>query len=72
MAAAKAKASAASKAVLKGTKFTLKKKKVRTNTTFRRPKTRCLARKPKVRLQSSQGGGGGGGLSPLCYKDRVT
>ena len=43
-----AKAKTASKAVLKGGKFTMKKKKVFNAPTFRRPKTKMTARKPKV------------------------
>jgi hypothetical protein len=46
--AAVSKAKNASKAVLKGGKFTLKKKKVMTSATFRRPKTKITPRKPKV------------------------
>lgn len=48
--AAVTKAKSASKAVLKGGKFTMKKKKVMTSATFRRPKTKITARKPKVTL----------------------
>ena len=44
------KATNTSKAVLKGGKFTLKKKKVMTSATFRRPKTKILERKPKVNI----------------------
>ena len=42
------KATTASKAVLKGGKFQLKKKKVMNTPTFRRPKTKITPRKPKV------------------------
>ena len=48
--AAVSQAKNASKAVLKGGKFTLKKKKVMTSATFRRPKTKITPRKPKVCL----------------------
>merc|ERR1719318_1582210 len=50
--AAVAKATSASKAVLKGGKFTLKKKKVMTTPTFRRPKTKITPRKPKYARKS--------------------
>ena len=46
-----AKATTASKAVLKGGKFIMKKKKVMTSATFRRPKTKIPARKPKVKSE---------------------
>ncbi|CAG8474517.1 7057_t:CDS:2 [Ambispora gerdemannii] len=47
----KSKASAAKKAALKGTDGKVKKK-VRTSTTFRRPKTRRLAREPRYPRKS--------------------
>eukprot|EP00116_Pleurobrachia_bachei_P006463 sb/3466725/ len=47
-----AKATTASKAVLKGGKFIMKKKKVMTSATFRRPKTKITARKPKYARKS--------------------
>ncbi|XP_063676927.1 large ribosomal subunit protein uL23-like [Bolinopsis microptera] len=50
--AAVSKAKNASKAVLKGGKFTLKKKKVMTSATFRRPKTKITPRKPKYARKS--------------------
>merc|ERR1712167_219593 len=50
--AAVAKATNASKAVLKGGKFTLKKKKVMNSATFRRPKTKTYVRKPKYARKS--------------------
>ena len=50
--AAVSKAKTASKAVLKGGKFTLKKKKVMTSATFRRPKTKITPRKPKYARKS--------------------
>ena len=50
--AAVSKARNASKAVLKGGKFTLKKKKVMTSASFRRPKTKITPRKPKYARKS--------------------
>jgi len=50
--AAVSQAKNASKAVLKGGKFTLKKKKVMTSATFRRPKTKITPRKPKYARKS--------------------
>merc|ERR1712241_603519 len=50
--AAVAQATSASKAVLKGGKFALKKKKVMNSATFRRPKTLSKARKPKYASKS--------------------